>query len=358
MEGDGLAVRVVQVLRGSERFRCLHFAPFGSLNSSSMASVLSVVTSLEIRFDHLMPIPGNDSVPMDRCYEIFCLPTLRSLSIVGVRSWSPDESVAEASNGNISRSRCKTSNIASLSLLATVPPGSDLAELLSWPISLQSLHYELATDEDDSFGFGMPTLSPLDFSTALSSQMMCLEELIVYGDCQGDNKGYMATEVFDLRPFVNLRVVGLDIGYLMVTKLDAECADAEVGDFPAMEELMPPALDHLQIQINEYSFVRWFADVPRSEMGVVGGEVSDALIGLVGGECGLGRGLRNLWLWQLKDCATVETSLTGIEGCGELLASAERAGVEVSGWIGGEPTAFQMKGGFAASPDRCSMQKK
>lgn len=312
----------------------VHFAPFGMLGSSSVMPVLSVVTSLEIRFDHLDAIPDSAAVPMDRLYQIFSLPDLRSLSIILVRSWMPEVSSGPTGNSQISKRRSKSSNITCLSLFATVPPGPDLEEVLSWPIALHSLHYELCTDEYNSFGLGLPTLSPLDFSPALESQMTSLEELIIHGDCQGENTGYMANELIDLRSFSALRIVGLDLAWLMVSKLDAECFDADVRDLPTMCEFLPPVLETLQVQMDDYAFEQWFADVPPREMGVEGGEVSDALVELV--LCGSGscRALKRILLWRPSHGATTEFNLVEIEGCAQLLAVAESIGVGIEGWVG------------------------
>ena len=325
----------------SGNLRNVHFAPFGMLASSSVMPLLSVVTSLEIRFDHLDPVPDSDAVPMERLYQIFSLPNLRSLSIILVRSWTPEDPNETTANSQISNLRSKTSNIACLSLFASVPPGPDLEEMLSWPIALRSLHYELCTDEHNSFGLGLPTLSPLDFSTALNSQSTSLEELVIYGDCQGDNTGYMANELIDLRSFSALRIVGLDLAWLMVSKLDAECYDAEASEILKMGEVLPLGLEMLQVQMDDYAFEEWFADGPPREVGVEGGEVSDALLELVRRNDGSRSTLERILLWRPSYCATTEVDLAEIEGCDQLLAAARDSGVEVSGWIGMELPLFR-----------------
>ncbi|KAK0101090.1 hypothetical protein ONS95_012926 [Cadophora gregata] len=230
VDEDEITAKVVRVLSGSAHFPPIHLAPYGPLDASTIMPVLNTVTSLEIRFDHLQPALESESIPMDTCYDVFCLPNLRSLAIIHVRSWTPQSSKETSSNTEKSMSRVKTSKVTCLSFFATIPPGPDFDQILSWPNALKSLHYELSTDDHHSFGLDSPTLSPVDFSTALLSQMTSLEEPVIYGDCQGDNKGYMPAEVFDLRLFPNIRVAGLGLGFLMVSKLDAECADGVVGD--------------------------------------------------------------------------------------------------------------------------------
>lgn len=312
----------------------MHFAPFAMLDSKSVMPLLSIVTSLEIRFDHLDPVPDSDAVPMERLYQIFSPPDLRSLSIILIRSWTPENPSDTTAKSQISKLRSKTSNITCISLFATVPPGSDLEEMLSWPKALRSLHYELCTDEYNSFGVGLPTLSPLDFSTALVSQSNSLEELVIYGDCQGDNTGYMANELIDLRSFSALRIVGLDLAWLMVSKLEAECYDAEASEILKMGEVLPSGLEMLQVQMDDYAFEEWFADGPPREVGVGGGEVSDALLGLVRRDDGSRGSLERILLWRPSYCATTEVDLAEIQGCNQLMAAARSAGVEVSGWVG------------------------
>lgn len=349
-EGDDLAAKVVELLKASEKFRHLHFAPFGALDSSLITPVLNVVTSLEIRFDHLGPTPGSDSVPMDRCYEIFCLPGLRSLAIILVRSWtrrSSTEASTEAERSK-SSSRWRTSKITCLSLLATVRPGPDLVEMLSWPVCLQSLHYQLATD-----GGSELNTPAIDFRTVLETQKICLEELVVYG-CyhEDDDQGYMVTEVIDLCSFGKLRVVVLDIRYMLVreSKLDADADDADAGasvgvhtetrKAKAICEMLPPSLEHLQLQLGG-----WSEGLPPEDTVIVCDDIGNVLEGIVrnrryDGVCKGLKGLKSMMMWYPIDCDTEEICLWKFRGFEQLLDCAGGAGIEVSGWVGREPALF------------------
>lgn len=141
----------------------------------SKAKFLPAVSSLEIEINECTDIDSNSSdlkfeANKERLRSLFDLPRLERLCLSGVRNWK-----LLVEDSEIKRSG--TSNITSLSLNGTIPVDKGIAEVLSWPKKLKSLHYEPLLSEIHRRSWGpaefflrVVRLSARAFGVALASQ--------------------------------------------------------------------------------------------------------------------------------------------------------------------------------------------
>jgi hypothetical protein len=76
--------RALELLAPSLQY--LHLTP-ARYNPDSTGTYLYPLTSLEIQSRHLAADYANRIVDKDQVYSLFCIPTLDSLSLIGVQSW-------------------------------------------------------------------------------------------------------------------------------------------------------------------------------------------------------------------------------------------------------------------------------
>lgn len=271
-------------------------------------------------------------------YWCFDLPNLKLLELSQVRDW--DTFMAPSGD------ETHFSNITALSLVATVPADQGLARLLSWPKALKSLRYELTFCQAFDYlyfnGVG-PDLSPKEFSDALRSQRTSLEELYIYGADNGEIDGFAPTEIIDLRDFTNLKTVGLPIKFLFITHAVAKYQDIQVPPSTAILDILPPAIEELQIKMKDWTisdgdFVNPedYPDSPR-------GEVTAFLYQIVIHKKEMFKGLREIVLWSRKSGGAqkpmyLEEILR--PEFYELFEACEEAGVRVTWQEGRLPPLF------------------
>ncbi|KAH7310046.1 hypothetical protein BKA65DRAFT_485263 [Rhexocercosporidium sp. MPI-PUGE-AT-0058] len=160
----------------------------------------------------------------------------------------------------------------------SVHAGPDLFEVLTWPKALISFRFEIQTDEHLSFGNHNDMIRGGEFSNALLARASNLEEIYIYGDSEGDKCGYDLANIADLRPFTNLRRVGLHLSLMMVHIADAEFCEEPLESFSRPYEILPPALDELQIEMgNDFPSSTFFASELDWEVDLRGGELSLAI---------------------------------------------------------------------------------
>lgn len=193
--------------------KLLHLRPIYSLEEFKS---LSALTSLEVHAsllslkDPLFPFDKHQT-NRDMLYALFCIPTLKSLAVMGLVSWDIFRPRREDQDN-----RAKTSSVIHLSLPATVLSGPDLAEVLPWPKALQSLRIEefsydfFAHLEQLPFGgyHNMTTLSGAEIVDALQSQRDNLEEFSLSGRLRNDVYDDIPTPGINLTTFHNSGALG------------------------------------------------------------------------------------------------------------------------------------------------------
>ncbi|PVH79834.1 hypothetical protein DL98DRAFT_589044 [Cadophora sp. DSE1049] len=313
-----LVPAVVEILAGSAKF--LHAAPEMPVPPSDYFKYL---TSLEIDGDYLGSDYERRTSNSNILYDIFCLPMLVSLSVARVRCWSCFDP------STIRPERAGTSKVKNLLFRDSVIPGSDLDEILTWPEVLKSYRFELTPDTCGRFGGHAAVPRASNLSTALRLQASSLEVLHIYGDSERNDSDY-AFHVYDhlnivnLRDFTKLRRVGLRLSYMMVYISDAELYNVEIGDFPRAYQILPPALEELQIEIQEdFPAAVFFASDPSLEVELRAGELSATMISIFRNKETYFPHLRKVSFFQCRNFAGADDLRTILEYSGS-------AGVDVS----------------------------
>ncbi|KAG4434004.1 hypothetical protein IFR05_010519 [Cadophora sp. M221] len=320
---DHIISEIVSLLSPSTRF--IHLKP---LTYNPGSDYLSFLTSLEIEADHLGSDYDQAYAERDKLYALFCISNLRSLSVIGVRCWGCFGEVLDSS-------RVGSSNITFLLFRNSVHAGQDLFEVLTWPKALISFRFELEVDDHMTFGNHRDIMRGGEFSAALLPQAPTLEEIYIYGNSEGDNCGYDLTNIVDLRPFTNLRRVGLHLSLMMVYIADAEFCEEPLEIFPRMYEILPPALEQLQIEMrNEFPSTSFFSSDPCWEADLRAGELSQAVCEIMQNKRDRYPRLRDIIFFQHR--SSTKMNLEDISGCSELLQCSKSTGVHVS-WLAGNP---------------------
>lgn len=279
------------------------------------------------------------------CNEEICsycnLPNIYLLSISGIRNW---QFLTQNST-----QQPKSSNVASLRLINTLPADPSLAKLLSWPKALKSLHFELKLSEvnDGFFEIGhtgfVPVLKAKEFSDSLQSQASSLEELFIYGDSQGDcSGGLQPTGTIDLHTFVSLRYVGLPVVFLIQSLSYANMLGVPIVPV-VWSEILPPTLEVLQLEISEkfenYACSSYFSrDEEEYDEDFYPGQLGDLVCELVGKKETRFPKLRSIAIW-LKGDGDVH-ALEDEQGCEEVIKACKAAGVKISWDESGIPPVF------------------
>jgi hypothetical protein len=211
-------------------------------------AITSNVTFLEIVYpdEDLLNDDYNDSrydVDLheglrDSVYSIFCIPTLRHLTLKYARTWHAFNPLPPTDN-----SRAGTSNVISLSLPGTVPLSRDLKEILTWPKALRHIYHENVPNDSSFFqNHSMEqSTSPEVFIKGLHAQRYTIEELIYNNgvDCSGNDETTFGTA---LKDFVQLK-------RLAVTR-DSLVGDEEDEEPQPLHETLPPNLEEAWILLD------------------------------------------------------------------------------------------------------------
>ena len=329
-----LVPTIVELLAGSAKF--LHAAPLLSMECSGYFKYL---TSLEIDGEFLGSNYEEEISNRDLLYDIFCLPLLVSLSVNRVRHWSCFDT------STVRPERVSTSTVKNLLFRETVMPGPDLDEILRWPQALKSFKFEPTLDGTGRFGSHGSVSRALNFSTALLPQASSLEELHVYGDLQEEDSDYIfnvldRVSIVELCNFTRLKRVGLHLSYMMVYTSDAEFHNADIGSFPQIYQVLPPALEELQIEVpDDFPAAVFFASDPSWEVELRAGELSDAMIRMFQHKNTCFQYLGKVSFFQSRHFAWME-NLRTIPGCSEMLDHAKSARLDVSWSSGSTPPLF------------------
>ena len=235
--------------------RCLeHLKPSLSLlrlalpDFDTKFAITSNVTFLEIVYpdEDLLNDDYNDSrydVDLheglrDSVYSLFCIPTLRHLSLLYARTWHAFNPLPPNDD-----SRTGTSNVISLSLPGTVPLSRDLKEILTWPKALRHIFHENVHTYNNFFqnhGTEQVT-SPDVFIKGLHAQRHTIEELIYNNaqDCCGYDETTFGTA---LREFVHLKRLAVTRSSLV--------GDGVYEELQPLHETLPPNLEEASILLD------------------------------------------------------------------------------------------------------------
>jgi len=172
----------------------------------------------------------------DSVYSLFCIISLRYLSIKSARTWE-----AFILLSLIDSSRVGTSNIVSLLLPNTVALSRDLTEILTWPKALRYFYHDISTNERRNYfqNYGSEQLaSPNVFIEGLNTQRHVVVGLMYNNveDCSGSDDTTFGTA---LREFVNLKRLALS--------RDCLFGDGEIGESQPLYETLPPNLEEALI---------------------------------------------------------------------------------------------------------------
>jgi hypothetical protein len=174
----------------------------------------------------------------DNVYSIFCIPTLRHLSIKYARTWHAFNPLPPTSD-----SRVGTSNIISLSLPGTVPLSRDLKEILTWPKALRYFYHENVPGNSNFFqnNGNEQVTSPEVFIKGLNTQRHAIEELIYNNeeDCCGHDETTFGTA---LREFIHLK--------RLAVSRDSLVGDGVNEEPQPLHETLPPNLEEAWIQLD------------------------------------------------------------------------------------------------------------
>jgi hypothetical protein len=297
---EELSIQVIELL--APTLQNLHVKrTLASYNPN--ANFLPFISSLDLTIDERVDIDWhtNDlkiTENREKVRSLFDLPRLKLLSLSGVRSWS-----LLIQDSGVERTR--TSDITSLLLGETIPADQGLADVLSWPKNLKSLRYELALSGIHrhfwgplKFIHGLVYLSAKAFGVALASQQKYLEELIVYGDTDGDCSEYCETELIDLHSFVNLQYVGLPITFLRISEEEAKWRGIKTY-IPSISEILPLAIRDLEIEIPEdHPWTAYFSGELESKEDFSPGDLSVFISEIVMSKHSRFTGLRSIVIWR------------------------------------------------------------
>ncbi|KAK0101087.1 hypothetical protein ONS95_012929 [Cadophora gregata] len=307
---------VVEILAGSAE--CLHAAPEMCIPP---AHYFKYLTSLEIDGEEL-----RGSYEGALC-DIFCLPMLQSISVARVKNWTCFDT------STIRADRARTSTVKNLLLRESVIPGPDLKEILTWAKALKSFRLALHFRGPQEGHEVVHRAS--DFSDALLPQASSLEELHVYCESELVLKADPSTlfdqpNTVDLRDFTKLRRVGLCLSFLMVSISDADFHNIDVGSFPQTYQILPPALEDLQIEMpDDFPPAVFFATDQNWEVELRAGELSSIMSAIFENKQTHLPRLKRVLFFQCRSVAEAE-DLRAIPGCSQMLEHSESAGVDVS----------------------------
>lgn len=276
-----IAKRCLEYLKTSLSLLCLALPDF-----DTKFAITSSVTFLEIAYpdEKLLNDLYNDSrydVNLhkglrDSVYSIFCIPTLRYLSLKYARTWHAFNPLPLTDD-----SRAGTSNVISLSLPDTVPLSRDLKEILTWPKALRHIYHENVPNGGNFFqNHGTEQLtSPEVFIKGLHAQRYTIEELIYNNaeDCCGNDETTFDTA---LREFVHLK-------RLAVTR-DSLVGDGEDEEPQPLHETLPPNLEEVWILLDSEDV---YDDRQQSFL-------KQGLLGIARNKEQYCPSLRNLVLWK------------------------------------------------------------
>ncbi len=228
------------------------------------------VTSLHVTlrnphlFSHVNDIPNYNSL-----FALFCIPSLRFLTIEGVSDWNHD---AHASGG-----QAKASPVIHLAFTDCGYGGVDLTHVMSWPRALKSFRYELRFKQDYTRA---DKLSSRTIARAVMAQKTTLQELCI------DTKYYYClhadtAQIGTLQDLTALKRLALDLKFM--THL--EVSPGHQGHQPVLQAygMLPPGLEEVQIELDlhfdfsmqftgetnchtlERRFTSWLSGIPKKK---------------------------------------------------------------------------------------------
>lgn len=301
------------------------------LTSHPSTTHFTALTSLQVNWlDIRVGEAVYDSsvvLDQDKLYFLFCIESLKSLSIVGVRCWNSFNEVATPG-------RSKTSNITCLSLPQSVSAGRDLVELLKWPKTLKSLWYEIWHDEFPIFDPRNKYLSGADLVAALDRQKSTLEELYIHGD-HYDSHRRGIFQIANLNHFTKLRRIGIPFTFLAITEWNKQLREIYPGlweekyeedYYRRVDTKLPPSVEELQLGLDDQQ--------SEDEDEFAEGELCKYLNQIATSKMLYYKGLRKLVLWQESKryhCVAIRHSdLEDIPGKHKLPETFEEAAIQFS----------------------------
>ncbi|KAF4627652.1 hypothetical protein G7Y89_g10498 [Cudoniella acicularis] len=249
------------------------------------------VTSLDLWYPRFNKDYDRHKFLQSELYAIFCIPTLRHLSLMYANFWQCFKELP-------SQGRARTSNVTTLSLPSTVPVGPDFAEILTWPKALKSLHFEIEIS-GRKFpryeGNPRPITSPAVFIKAVESVQDSLEELLFNN---GEDGGGRIPTTFGtaLRNFPKLKRLAVVRECLVVTKAEIEIFGLHNQQILELYQVLPPALEELVMDV-EFDF-DWEWEDSRAVHMNYWPELRDWLSGVAAHKKDCYPSLRSVIIWQ------------------------------------------------------------
>jgi hypothetical protein len=183
-------------------------------------------------------------------------------------------------------------------------------------------------------------LSAKAFGVALASRKGYLEELLIYGDIDGDSSEYYETELIDLHSFVNLQYVGLPITFLRISKHEAKWRGIKTY-IPSISEILSPAIRDLQIEIPEdHPWTAYFSGELESNENFSPGDLSVFISEIVKSKDSLFTELRSIVIWRCDPHCTRTLRLDAEDYFREVLETCRVAKVKISMVESEDPPLF------------------